>query len=558
MKSLYLLLFIILIFNCNSRTQNLWKQGTESLQVSEIDNAASEITPVIYVPGIMGSPLYDDINNNDKLIPDEKAWMGIKLPSLWLDINGIDPLFSDYNIKVAPLRNDAANTLRDELNDVPMDLFIGFFDNLEANGYILDNYDDTHTEGENLFCFTYDWRKNNTYNAELLSGFIDSVMNWTGAARVNLIGHSMGGVVSKTCISNFDKSRIDKMVFIASPHLGAPEILTVMLKGKLFEWLNFFIADIVVRDLARNLPSCYQLIPSLSYFNLEFNNGTSTNAEIYSECFQLPDGSYANYSELIDYLRIYTSSLGENLNVALLDSSDFFKEYIDTVDFGEIELFNIVGYNNWTIGKNRVIIGPPPLYWISIEEETNLNGDFTVPLRSAELINNQVIENTYYIPNIIHSALPSGQPTLEILLGIFSDPPITYFPQYAVPPPSYKFLVSDLKNDKEIPNSFYLSQNYPNPFNPSTKIRYSITQSSNVIIKVFDILGNEIETLIKGEKSAGTYELNWYAGNLPSGVYFYKLQVVPIGKQAGSPSAGSPEGQAGQGFVVTKKMMLLR
>jgi len=93
-----------------------------------------------------------------------------------------------------------------------MDLFIGFFDNLEANGYILDNYDDIHTEGENLFCFTYDWRKNNRYNAQLLSDFIDSVMNWTGAARVNLIGHSMGGIVSKTCISIFDKSRIDKIV----------------------------------------------------------------------------------------------------------------------------------------------------------------------------------------------------------------------------------------------------------------------------------------------------------------------------------------------------------
>ncbi len=187
-----------------------------------------------------------------------------------------------------------------------------------------------------------------------------------------------------------------------------------------------------------------------------------------------------------------------------------------------------------------------------------MNGDFTVPVRSTELFNNQVIENTYYIPDIIHSALPSGQPTLEILLGIFSDPPITYFPQYAVPPPSYKFLISDVKNDQEIPNSFYLSQNYPNPLNPSTKIKYSITQSSNVIIKIFDILGNEIETLIKGEKSASTYELSWYAGNLPSEVYFYKLQAVPIGRQIGSPSTSSLEGQAGQSFVETKKMMLLR
>ena len=98
----------------------------------------------------------------------------------------------------------------------------------------------------------------------------------------------------------------------------------------------------------------------------------------------------------------------------------------------------------------------------------------------------------------------------------------------------------------EIPTNYNLSQNYPNPFNPSTKIRYSVPQSSNVVIKVFDILGNEIETLIDEQKSVGTYEITWYANNLPSGVYFYQLQ-------AGSPSAGS-----GQSFVETKKMILLR
>jgi pimeloyl-ACP methyl ester carboxylesterase len=506
MKSLYLLILIILIFNCNSRTQNLLKQGAGSLQVSEIGNAASEVTPVIYVPGIMGSPLYDDINNNHKLTIDEKAWMGIQLPSVWLDENGIDPA-GNYNIKVSPLRNDPANTLRDELNAVPMDLFKGFFNNLEANGYILDNYDDIHNQGENLFCFTYDWRKNNTYNAQLLSNFIDSVKAWTGADRVNLIGHSMGGIVSKKCISIFDKSRIDKMVFIGTPHLGAPEILTVMLKGKLFEWLNFFIADYLVRSLARNLPACYQLIPSPSYFNLEFINGVSTDVEIYSECFQLPDGSYTNYSELIDYLKIYSSSLGENLNTTLIDSSELFKESIDTVNFGEVEVFNIVGYNLQTIGKNRVTIGPPPLNWIVIEEFRTLNGDFTVPLRSAELINNQVIEHTYYVPDIKHSALPSGQPTLEILLGVFSDPPITYFPQYAVPPPSYKDLISDVKNDPAILNSFYLSQNFPNPFNPSTVIRYQLPVTGNVSLRVYDILGNEVATLVNEEKSAGAYEI---------------------------------------------------
>jgi photosystem II stability/assembly factor-like uncharacterized protein len=90
----------------------------------------------------------------------------------------------------------------------------------------------------------------------------------------------------------------------------------------------------------------------------------------------------------------------------------------------------------------------------------------------------------------------------------------------------------------DIPTDYNLTQNYPNPFNPSTKIRYSVPQQSQVIIKVFDLLGNEIETLINEEKPAGIYEITWYADGLTSGVYFYQLRV---GK-----------------FVETKKMILLR
>jgi hypothetical protein len=87
-------------------------------------------------------------------------------------------------------------------------------------------------------------------------------------------------------------------------------------------------------------------------------------------------------------------------------------------------------------------------------------------------------------------------------------------------------------------NSYSLSNNYPNPFNPTTSIQYAIGSRQFVSLKVYNILGTEIETLVNEEKSAGNYELNWNAANLPSGVYFYKLQ------------AGD--------FVQTKKMILLK
>ncbi|MEJ2242848.1 MAG: T9SS type A sorting domain-containing protein, partial [Candidatus Bathyarchaeota archaeon] len=97
--------------------------------------------------------------------------------------------------------------------------------------------------------------------------------------------------------------------------------------------------------------------------------------------------------------------------------------------------------------------------------------------------------------------------------------------------------VTIVVNNKII-NDYRLSQNFPNPFNPSTKIEYSIPQSSQIQIKVFDVLGNEIKTLINEEKPSGAYELTWNAENLPSGVYFYQMR------------AG--------GFVQTRKMILLK
>jgi len=77
----------------------------------------------------------------------------------------------------------------------------------------------------------------------------------------------------------------------------------------------------------------------------------------------------------------------------------------------------------------------------------------------------------------------------------------------------------------EIPSTYFLSNNFPNPFNPSTKIKYSIPKSSQVTLKIFNTLGEELETLVNEEKPVGTYEVNWNAANLPSGVYFYQLKA---------------------------------
>jgi hypothetical protein len=107
-------------------------------------------------------------------------------------------------------------------------------------------------------------------------------------------------------------------------------------------------------------------------------------------------------------------------------------------------------------------------------------------------------------------------------------------------------------NDEPV-YKFGLEQNYPNPFNPTTKIKYSIPASLNpskggtlVTLKVYDVLGNEIATLVNEEKPAGIYEVNFNAAGLSSGVYFYQLKSV------------DPETSSGQGFVETKKLILMK
>ena len=109
------------------------------------------------------------------------------------------------------------------------------------------------------------------------------------------------------------------------------------------------------------------------------------------------------------------------------------------------------------------------------------------------------------------------------------------------------------EEEKPIVTNFKLEQNYPNPFNPSTKIKFTISsnvkgQRSNVSLKVYDILGNEIATLVKEEKPDGNYEVEFNGSELPSGVYFYQLLVSAL---------QSKDGKA-DSFIQTKKMILLK
>ncbi len=77
----------------------------------------------------------------------------------------------------------------------------------------------------------------------------------------------------------------------------------------------------------------------------------------------------------------------------------------------------------------------------------------------------------------------------------------------------------------EAPAKFTVEQNYPNPFNPSTVIRFDVPQTEHVTVKVYDILGQDVATLMNGEASAGHHEIEFNAVDLPSGIYLYRVEA---------------------------------
>jgi predicted CXXCH cytochrome family protein len=95
------------------------------------------------------------------------------------------------------------------------------------------------------------------------------------------------------------------------------------------------------------------------------------------------------------------------------------------------------------------------------------------------------------------------------------------------------FTPTSVSENYSIPAAYSLEQNYPNPFNPSTKIKFSLPQSSHVTLKVYDAIGNEVTTLIDGQKNAGVFEVEWDGSGYSSGIYLYKLnsaQFVEVRK----------------------------
>jgi len=127
------------------------------------------------------------------------------------------------------------------------------------------------------------------------------------------------------------------------------------------------------------------------------------------------------------------------------------------------------------------------------------------------------------------------------LTTLLSSNRINIVPTNKLPPPPPDEQVT---NKQQLPDHFTLEQNYPNPFNPNTAISYSLPVNSTVLLKVYNVLGQEVSKLVDGTQEAGYQSIIFNGSNMPSGMYYYRLRVTDqLGKEL---------------FMSNKKLLLVK
>jgi len=177
-----------------------------------------------------------------------------------------------------------------------------------------------------------------------------------------------------------------------------------------------------------------------------------------------------------------------------------------------------------------------------IRWETNITDSVRLDLLYGQQIE-RVIDTAFGNPAyawIIPSDL-TADTSYKIIITSLADPSLvdTSDASFSITPPSDVETVN-----QGIPDDYNLFQNYPNPFNPSTTIRYSLPVQSQVTVKIYSSIGENISEIVKLTQSAGSYQVNWNAGNVASGIYFYSIAAIPT--------------DGSEVFRSVKKMILLK
>jgi len=331
--------------------------------------------PVLIIPGIAGTELY---NGNDLIWADLDRMKfnndQFLIDNLALDIGGI------------PLTNAYSGSVIKKIRDLLI-FETNIFEDLEIvltnNGYQLN---------QSLFYLPYDWRLDLETTKEALNQKIQDIKTQTGSDEVSIIAHSMGGLIAKEYIDTYGKNNIDKLIFVGTPHLGAPKVAKVLMAGDNFEipWLE----KDRIKELSLNMPSVYELLPNQTYNVL--------------------GGSYLSFGTNVFNSQESLQYVSNNFNQVLASKAqEFSNQGLDLMDFSGVDAYNIAGCKVGTQGSYRLSANG------DIKKISDVSGDKTVPLVSASTINIPDSKK-FYILNGTHAELPSNSNTRSLILDILS------------------------------------------------------------------------------------------------------------------------------------------
>lgn len=362
----------------------------------------TEHNPVIIVPGITGSTLTKEYGDKSEL------WLNLTK----LALSPTDSYLDDLKL----LQAGTPSTVRPVVvGDIirsasTVDIFSGLINAFKGKGYV---------EGTDLFVFPYDWRLSNTTNQALLKDMVAAALKKSGKTKVDVIAHSMGGLLVKDYIAENPTAPIDHLFYIAVPHLGAPKTFKTLMYGDDMGFrysLNPELQIPVLNEarsklISQNMPAVYELLPSKKYIDILGP--------------YIDDRSQA--SPLLNVEATEAVMAKDGRNEKMFPFAEKLHEKTDNLDVSKIRAYDFAGcgatktVSGFTLTKEQSLT----LTGFKLVPEHRLQyaaGDGVVPMNSANAGNGAI---NYYIPSGSHGTIPSLPAVQNAIIALLQGKTVT-------------------------------------------------------------------------------------------------------------------------------------
>lgn len=373
----------------NNNGCNVWTSAKDDLYFVLNNNAPPPPPPrlpVIFIPGIGGSELK---TSQDIVWSASDGHGGIyqhaygSNEKVWVNQNeaaalGDDDYFDVLRLKSDGVTSEAALNLTGNLSPFGYGNIDSFFTEM---GYVKDT---------NFFIFPYDWRKDVRSTKDDLDTLIEQAKTASGQSKVDLVVHSMGGLVARYYISDSSKAaKVNKLIELGVPHLGATSAMKALIYGEpvgrwYFKFINIGVNGNEVRDVLQNLPSHHSLMPSTKYYDF-YNNSSNDLLYPFRDDHDIDNNKITG---ALNFDQIKSLLTNQSYNMTVFGLAEQFHSILDPIlnQTNGTKIYEIVGTAQPTLGQiHETWWVTWPINILPKTDEIYINGDDTVPLYSASL-----------------------------------------------------------------------------------------------------------------------------------------------------------------------------